>query len=70
MTKCDRDDDHNYDAKQFGRAVTTNVYARMMVGMTAEHLVNEILAIRRYHVISLYSVQALSDAVHPIVESK
>ena len=42
-----------------------------MVDMTAEHPVNEILAIRRYRTWStLYSVKALSDAVHPSVESK
>ena len=40
-----------------------------MVDMTAEHLVNEISAIRRYH-LTFYSVQALSDVVHPSVESK
>ena len=37
--------------------------------MTAEHSMNEILAIHQYHVIYT-SVQALSDAVHPSVEGK
>ena len=41
-----------------------------MVDMTAEHPVNEILAIRRYHVIYTIHVQELSDAVHPSVEIK
>ena len=41
-----------------------------MVDTAAEHPVNEILAIRQYHVIYTFSVQTLSDAVHPSVESK
>ena len=41
-----------------------------MVDMTTENPVNEISAIRRYHVNTLYSVQALIDAIHWSVESK
>ena len=41
----------------------------MMVDMTLEHPVNEILAIRRYHVIYTFPYRHLSKAVHPIVEA-
>ena len=41
---------------------------QMMVDMTAEHPVNETVAIHRYHLIYTIPAQALSDPVHPSAE--
>ena len=57
---------HFYVKQYFFQSI--HCFKQTMVDMTAYHPVNEILAIRRYHVI--YNIQSLSDAVHQSVESK